>query len=100
MSTVKEVWDALHKKYDIKEARSKKYVVSRYLRYQMTNDRYVESQSQELQKIAHEIISKSMSLNEQFQVVIIIDKLSSLWKNFKNALRPNQKKFSLESLIT
>ncbi|KAA0054951.1 putative Polyprotein [Cucumis melo var. makuwa] len=58
MTTVKEVWDALQKKYDTEEAGSKKYAVSRYLRYQMTDDKSVEAQSHEIHKIAHEIISE------------------------------------------
>lgn len=67
MSTAKEVWDALQKnQYDIEEAGSKKYAVRRYLRYQMTDDRYVEAQSHELQKTAHEIFSEGMPLDEQF----------------------------------
>nr|XP_004511139.1 uncharacterized protein LOC101506812 [Cicer arietinum] len=53
------VWDALKKKYDTEEAEAKKYVVSRYLKYQMTNDRSVETQSHEIQKIAHEIITEA-----------------------------------------
>ena len=53
MSTTKEVWDALQKKYDIKEVGSKKYAVSWYLQYQMTDDRSVEAQSYEIQKIGH-----------------------------------------------
>ncbi|XP_050945529.1 uncharacterized protein LOC127150877 [Cucumis melo] len=100
MTTTKEVWGALQKKYDTEEAGSKKYVVSRYLRYQMTDDKSVEAQSHEIQKIAYEIISEGMPLDDQFQVAVIIDKLPQLWKDFKNTLRHKTKEFSLESLIT
>jgi len=82
--SAKDVWD----------------VVSRYLKYQMTDDRSVEAQSHELQKISHEIIAEGMPLNEQFQVVVIIDKLPPSWKDFKNLLKHKTKEFSLESLIT
>ena len=58
----------------------------------------MEVQSHELQKIVHEIISEGMALNDQFQV--IINKLPSLWKDFKNTTRDKTKEFSLESLIT
>ena len=60
----------------------------------------MEVQSHELQKIAHEIIAEGMSLDEQFQVAVLIDKLPPSWKNFKNTLRHKTKEFSLESLIT
>ncbi|TYK13884.1 uncharacterized protein E5676_scaffold832G00720 [Cucumis melo var. makuwa] len=100
MTTAKEVWDALQKKYNTKEAGSKKYVVSPYLRYQMTDDKFVEAQSHEIHKIGHKIISEGMPLDDQFQVAVIIDKLPSQWKDFKNTLRHKTKEFSLESLIT
>ena len=86
----KEIWDVLQKKYD----------VSRYMKYQMIDGKSVEAQSHELQKIAHKITSKGMTLDEQFQVAIIIDKLPPAWKDFKNTLRHKTKEFSLESLIT
>ncbi|XP_050222322.1 uncharacterized protein LOC126672415 [Mercurialis annua] len=98
--TAKETWEALQKKYDTEEAGTKKYVVSRYLKYQMTDDKSVEAQSHEVQKIAHEINSEGMVLDEQFQVAVLIDKLPPLWKEFKNSLRHKTKEFSLESLIT
>ncbi|KAL5848968.1 hypothetical protein ACOSQ4_006981 [Xanthoceras sorbifolium] len=70
------------------------------MKYQMTDDKSVEAQSHELQKIAHEIISKGMSLDEQFQITVLIDKLPPNWKDFKSVLRHKTKEFSLESLIT
>jgi hypothetical protein len=96
----KDVWEALKKKYDTEEAGVKKYAVSRYLKYQMVDDKSVEAQSHELQKIAHEIITEGMPLDEQFQIAVIIDKLPPGWKDFKNQLRHKTKEFSIESLIT
>lgn len=52
--SAKLVWLTLKEKYDTEEAGTKKYVVSRYLKYQMTDDKLVESQSHEIQKIAQE----------------------------------------------
>ena len=99
-NSAKDLWDALQKKYDTKETGAKKYVVSRYLKYQMVDDKSIEMQSHEIQKIVHEIISNGMTLDEQFQIVVIIDKLPPSWKDFKNNLKHKTKEFSLESLIT
>ena len=81
ISTAKEVWDAL----------SKKYTVSRYLQYQITDDRSVEAQSHEIQKTGHEISSEGISIDDQFQDAVIIDKLPQLWKDFKNTIRNKTK---------
>lgn len=97
--TAKDVWDALQKKYDTEEAGSKKYAVSRYVRYQMVDDRSVVAQAHELQKIYHEIVAEGMKTDEQFQVSVMIDKLPPSWKDFRNTLRHKTKEFSLESLI-
>lgn len=64
-TTANDVWKALQKKYDFEEARIKKYAISRYLKYQMTYDKFVEAQSHELQNIAHEIVFERMALDEQ-----------------------------------
>lgn len=50
--------------YDIEEVETKKYAVNRYLEGQMTNDKSVKAQSHMLQKLAHEILSKSMAIDE------------------------------------
>jgi hypothetical protein len=59
----------------------------------------VVAQSHELQKITHEILSEGMTIDEQFQVAVLIDKLPTGWKDFKKDLRHKTKEFSMESLI-
>ena len=49
--TTKHVWEDPQKKYNTEEAGAKKYVVSRYLNYKMVDERSVEAQSHDIQKI-------------------------------------------------
>ena len=98
--TAKNVWDALQNKYNIEEAGSKKFVVSRYQNCKMTNDKSVEEQYHKLQSIAHEIFVEGMQLPGQFQIAVVINKLPPAWKDFKNTLKHKTKEFSLESTIT
>ena len=57
------------------------------------------SQVQEQQVILHEIHAKGMSVSESFQVAIIIDKLPSSSKDFKNYLKLKRKEIWLEEFI-
>ena len=56
----------------------------------------MEEQSQELQKIGHEIFAEGMLLPEQFQIALVIDKLRPAWKDFKNTLRHKLRSFLLK----
>lgn len=50
----------------------------------MIDEKHVETRSQEIHKIIHEIILKDMTLDGNFQVFFIIDKLSPLKRISKN----------------
>lgn len=47
-----------------------------------------------------EILSVGMASNEQFHVAVMVEKLPSRWKVFKNILRHKTEELSLESIIT
>ena len=49
--------------------------------------------------ILHEIHAEGMPLNELFQVAVIIEKLPSGKKNFKNYLKHKRKEMSVEELV-
>lgn len=64
------------------------------------DDKSIVAQFPQPQKKNHEIIFEGMSLDEQFEVAIMIDKLPPNWKEFKNTLWHKTKEFCLECLIT
>ncbi|CAM8896521.1 unnamed protein product [Rhodiola kirilowii] len=85
-TSAKELWVSLDRKYRTENAGSKKYIVGRFLEFQMVDSKTVTSQVQDLQLIMHEMNSEGMKVNEPFQVAAVIEKLPSGWKDFKNYL--------------
>ncbi|KAK6118001.1 hypothetical protein DH2020_048256 [Rehmannia glutinosa] len=95
----KELWDSLEKKYKTEDAGTKKFVVGKFLDFVMVDSKTVMEQVQKFQLILHEISAKGMALLEAFQVAAIIEKLPSLWKDFKNYLKHKRKEMGIEDLI-
>ncbi|KAL0324704.1 UNVERIFIED_CONTAM: hypothetical protein Scaly_2437500 [Sesamum calycinum] len=65
----------------------------------MVDSKTVMNQVQEFQMILHDLHAEGMKLNESFQVAAMLEKLPSLWKDFKNYLKHKRKEMGLEDLI-
>nr|ABI34399.1 Polyprotein, putative [Solanum demissum] len=99
MTTSKELWDALEKKYKTEDACLKKFVVAKFLDYKMLDSKTVGSQVQELQLSFHDLIADDMVVNEAFQMAAMIEKLPSSCNDFKNYLKHKRKEMKLEDLV-
>jgi len=65
------------KKNKLEDISIKKFIVGKFLDFKMVDSRTIMSQVQEFQLILHDKHVKGMSLSESFQVVRVIEKLSS-----------------------
>ncbi|KAD4385700.1 hypothetical protein E3N88_25869 [Mikania micrantha] len=83
ITTAKELWETLDKKYRTEDA-SKKFVVADFLDYKMVDTKTVLNQVQELQIILSDIHYEGMTLSETFQVAAMNEKLTPSWVNFGN----------------
>ncbi|KZV31306.1 hypothetical protein F511_16292, partial [Dorcoceras hygrometricum] len=99
IKTVKELWNSLEKKYKTQDAGVKKFVVGKFLHYKMVDAKPVMNQVKENQIIIHDLLEEGTEINEPFQVAEIIEKLSPMWRDFKNYLKHKRKKLKLEELI-
>ncbi|XP_070045863.1 uncharacterized protein [Nicotiana tomentosiformis] len=99
MKTLKELWNALEKKYKTEDAELKKFVAAKFLDFKMVDNKSVITQVQELQVIVHDLLAEGMVINEVFQVAAFIEKLSPMLKDLKNYLKHKSKEMMLEDLI-
>ncbi|KAL0303160.1 UNVERIFIED_CONTAM: hypothetical protein Sradi_6184100 [Sesamum radiatum] len=64
--TDKSLWDELDRKYNIEEQGLEKYSVSKFMRYQMVEDRSVTEQTHEIINFEHALADAEMKLPEKF----------------------------------
>ncbi|GKA76805.1 hypothetical protein Tco_0783266 [Tanacetum coccineum] len=85
-------------KYMVKDASSKKFLVSNFTNYKMTDSRPVLEQYNKLLGILKRFTQHKMSMDEAIQVSCIIDKLPSYWKDFKHTLKHKKEDLNLVEL--
>ncbi|GJS64563.1 hypothetical protein Tco_0679127 [Tanacetum coccineum] len=85
-------------KYMTEDASSKKFLVSNFINYKMTDLRPVIKQYIKLLRILGRFTQHKMNMDEAIQVSCIIDKLPPSWKNFKHTLKHKKEELTLVEL--
>ncbi|GJY68342.1 zinc finger, CCHC-type containing protein [Tanacetum coccineum] len=91
VETSKELWDTLEAKYMAGDATSKKFLVSNFTNYKMTD-------YNELLGILGRFKQHNMNMDESIKVSCIIGKLPPSWKDFKNTLKHLKEELTLIEL--
>ncbi|GKC49964.1 zinc finger, CCHC-type containing protein [Tanacetum coccineum] len=94
----KELWDSLEAKYMVEDASSKKFLVSNFTNYKMTDSRLVMEQYNKLLSILGRFTQHKINMDEVIQVSCIIDKLPPFWKDFKYNLKHLKEELTLVEL--
>ncbi|XP_076921704.1 uncharacterized protein LOC143583221 [Bidens hawaiensis] len=90
--SARDLWDSLDTKYMAEDASSKKFLVSNFNSYKISNNRPIMDQFNELQHILGQFEQHNMHMDESIVVSSIIDKLPQLWKDFKHTLKHKRRK--------
>ncbi|GJZ61624.1 zinc finger, CCHC-type containing protein, partial [Tanacetum coccineum] len=90
--------NTLKAKYMAEDASSKKFLVSNFTNYKMTDSRPVLEQYNKLLGILGRFTQHKMNMDESIQVSCIIDKLPPSWKDFKHTLKHLKEELTLIEL--
>ncbi|KAL2248476.1 UNVERIFIED_CONTAM: Retrovirus-related Pol polyprotein from transposon TNT 1-94 [Sesamum indicum] len=97
--TAKSLWDELDQKYNTEEQGLEKYYVSKFMRYQMVEDRSIAEQTHEIINLEHALTDAEMKLPKKFLVMSIVDKFLKSWENFGMTLKHQKGRLSLDDLM-
>ncbi|GJZ67571.1 hypothetical protein Tco_0630811 [Tanacetum coccineum] len=84
-------------KYMAEDVSSKKFLVSNFTNYKMTDSRPVMEQYNELLGILGRFTQHKMNMDKAIHVSCIIDKLPHSWKDFKHTLKHKKEELTLLS---
>ncbi|GJX16180.1 zinc finger, CCHC-type containing protein [Tanacetum coccineum] len=91
-------YDSVEAKYMVEDASSKKFLVSNFTNYKMTDSRSVMEQYNEILGIFRRFTQHKMNMNGVIQVSYIIDKLPPSWNYFKHTLKHLKEELTLVEL--
>ncbi|GJY55403.1 zinc finger, CCHC-type containing protein [Tanacetum coccineum] len=90
--------DSLEAKYMAEDASSKKFLVSNFTNYKMTDSGPVMEQYNELLSILGRFTQHKMNMDEAIKVSCIIYKLPPFWKDIKHTLKHMKEELTLVEL--
>ncbi|GJW13976.1 zinc finger, CCHC-type containing protein [Tanacetum coccineum] len=90
--------DSLEVKYMAEDASSRKFLVSNFTNFKMTNSRPVMEQYNDILDILGRFTQHKMNMDEAIQVSCIINKLPHSWKDFKYTLKHQKEELTLVEL--
>ncbi|CAH9085269.1 unnamed protein product [Cuscuta europaea] len=97
--TAKDLWGELDRKYNTDDHGLEKYIVSKFLRFDMKEGKSVLEQTQEFELILHSLCEAGMELPEKFKVMAVIEKFPKSWEDFGMTLKHKMKKITWKSLM-
>lgn len=81
--SAKELWTRLENKYKTEEVSARKFLIDNYVHFKMIDNKPILPQVEELQLLMDVIAIGGITVDEEFQVGVIIAKLPPKWNDYK-----------------
>ncbi|KAA0051003.1 ty1-copia retrotransposon protein [Cucumis melo var. makuwa] len=89
--SAKDIWSTLECRYGEDDAKRKKYVVGKWLQFQMTTDKAVVEQIHEYENLVGNVLSEGMKMCEILQANVLLEKFPPSWNGYRNHLKHKKK---------
>jgi len=98
--SAKAVWTKLEEKYGSDDVGKKKYVIGKWLQFQIVDDIPIMEQVHTSQNLCAEVLAEGMKMWEILYANVLIEKFSPSWSDYRNHLKYKKKDLMLQELIS
>jgi len=87
----KEIWDSLILKYTAEDVVRQRFVIGKYHRWEMIEDKDIKIQINEYHKLLEDIKAENIVPPNEFVSELLIKKLPQSWTDYKQQLKHKHK---------
>jgi len=98
--SAKVIWTKLETKYGSDDAGKRKYVVGKWLQFQIMDDKPIMEQVHVYENLCVEVLAEGMKMCEILQANVLIENFPPSWSDYRNNLKHKKKDLTLQELIS
>ncbi|XP_074300218.1 uncharacterized protein LOC141631450 [Silene latifolia] len=91
--------ESLEAKYGANDAGKKKYVVGKWLQFQMADGKPIMEQVHIYENLCADVVNEGMKLDDIFVANVLLEKFPPSWSDYRNHLKHKKKDLSLQELV-
>ncbi|XP_074296910.1 uncharacterized protein LOC141627570 [Silene latifolia] len=94
------IWESLETKYGADDAGKKKYVVGKWLGFQMVDGKPIMEQVHVYENLYADVVNEAMKLDYIFLTNVLLERFPPSWSGYRNHLKHKKKDLSLQELVS
>ncbi|KAL0396561.1 UNVERIFIED_CONTAM: hypothetical protein Scaly_0104500 [Sesamum calycinum] len=97
--SARTIWNTLESRYGGDDAGRKKYVVGKWLQFQIVDGKSIMDQVHEYENIVADVLNEDMKMCEIRQANVLLEKFPPSWNDYRNHLKHKKRDLTLQELI-
>ncbi|KAK4404060.1 hypothetical protein Sango_0774600 [Sesamum angolense] len=85
--SARTIWNTLESRYGGDDAGRKKYVVGKWLQFQIVDGKSIMDQVHEYENIVADVLNEDMKMCEILQANVLLEKFPPSWNDYRNHLK-------------
>ncbi|KAK4382544.1 hypothetical protein Sango_2861300 [Sesamum angolense] len=98
--SARTIWSTLESRYGGDDAWRKKYVVGKWLQFQIVDGKSIMDQVHEYENIVADVLNEDMKMCEILQANVLLEKFPPSWNDYRNHLKHKKRDLTLQELIS
>ncbi|KAK4393567.1 hypothetical protein Sango_1827500 [Sesamum angolense] len=98
--SARTIWNTLESRYGGDDAGRKKYVVGKWLQFQIVDGKSIMDQVHEYENIVADVLNENMKMCEILQANVLLEKFPPSWNDYRNHLKHKKRDLTLQELIS